>query len=170
MANDIKPAKPAKIEIKLHNGETKSLAPDDKICVLRNTTIGDKSDPVPHKGTQFYHHGDAGTLTLGPGCTYTTAGKLAAFEGHWLLKMQREAGEVLVFESAAALLDKPTAELRRIFEITQHGEVLREWEAAERKRATPRTNLLAQLHERIRLWGNWAPVQVSTISQAAATG
>ncbi len=167
MANDTEPAKPAKtVKIKMHAGKVEAFAPDTKVCVLRSTTIGERSDPVPHTGNAMYEHGDAGTLTLGPGCTYVTASKLATHEGHWLFKKQRDDGEIVVFESAAELLGKPTADLRRIMAVTQHGEVLREWQDAERKREVPRANLLSQLHERVRLWGNWAPPQVTNIQQA----
>jgi hypothetical protein len=167
MANESEPAKTGKtIKLKLHTGKFEAFAPDTKVCVLRQTSIGERGDPVPHTGNAFYEYGEAGTLTLGPGCTYVEAGKLASHEGHWLFKVHREAGEITVFERATDLLEKPTAELRKLMAATQHGDVLREWEAAERKRTTPRANLLSQLHERIRLWGNWAPPQVTNTQQA----
>lgn len=163
-----------KIPITLANGQTADLAPDDKIVIIKASTVESPKtgEPWEHRGATMIYSADYTiVLTLEDGATEIAAGDWAAHlaaESPGLMVLLAR-GEVAVYRSAVdALAQLPAHALRAAIARTRHGVVLRAWETAEQDSPRPRKVILEGIRERLRCFRDHAPTSMLSLAELAA--
>jgi len=152
------------------DGNTVELQPGAKITVVYMGTVG--SDEWTHEsGTTISDRAyKLAPLTLHAGATEVDAALWAdhvAAKSPGLVDLD-ERGCLEVFRSPAAVLARPVAYIRKVVKVTRHGRVLRAWEKSEAARDEPRRRILAGIRERVRIFGDYAPPVMLSMSGLAA--
>jgi hypothetical protein len=141
---------------------TKSKKPDHNICVIKRAELESATtgEAIDHMGPNAVNDPlyKLQPITLEAGATLVSAALWTAHKDNPNLRALDRF--LTVYDSAEEAFSKMSqGQLLKVVKVSRHGALLRRWHELEQASSKPRMAVIKALVERLRLYGDFAPIQ-----------